>query len=66
MNLISTKEILDLYQKCGARQDNEEIRTKINTGSLDNRLNFGSITNNLSSYQEIGATKRQKMNKSYY
>lgn len=62
MSLISTREIQDLYKKCGARQNNEEIRTKINTGSLDNKLNCRSISNNLSIYRGIGATKGQKTN----
>lgn len=54
MKTISMEEILNLYKRCGVSdQDSKEIRTTINTGTLDNRLCSpigligGNITNNV-------------------
>lgn len=41
MNTIKLNEILELYKKCGIDNNtNAPIRTTINQGTLNNRLNF--------------------------
>ena len=53
MKTISMEEILSLYKKCGvSAQGTKEIRTDINTGTLNNRLNvpvgvLGTVANNI-------------------
>ncbi|MCH1984564.1 hypothetical protein MCG98_18580 [Ruminococcus sp. OA3] len=39
MALITSEEIQKLYKKCGVTEENEGMRTKINTGTLGNKLN---------------------------
>lgn len=39
MKTITNNEILGLYKKCGLEENITEIRTQINTGTLNNKLN---------------------------
>ena len=55
MSLITVDEIQSLYKKCGAYQDNYQIRTTINKGTLNNKLNACQISDrNNTLEQKVG------------
>lgn len=44
MDALRMPQIIGLYKKCGLdSEENYPIRTEINTGTLSNRLNTGSL-----------------------
>lgn len=45
MNLITSREVDNLYKKVGVNPDTQYVRSTLNTGSLNNRLVVGSAIN---------------------